>query len=66
VCHLIYSRSVYVKNVSDEYRGFICNTFTKYTCVMHKKIARRFVKVSSVRSAHVREKYTEWWKNLEW
>jgi hypothetical protein len=55
-----------VKNVSDEYRGFICNTFTKYTCVMHKKIARRFVKVSSVRSAHVREKYTEWWKNLEW
>jgi hypothetical protein len=31
-----------------------------------KKVARSFIKVSSVSSAHVREQYAEWWKNLEW
>jgi hypothetical protein len=45
---------------SAEYRGFICNTFAKFMCHV-KTVARRFVKVSSVRNAHVREQYTEWW-----
>jgi phenolic acid decarboxylase len=39
---------------SAEYRQFICNTSAKYMC-HGKKVARRFVKVSSVRNAHVRE-----------